>query len=34
MRKFHKDPNRAYLIKKLLEASKDTNEIMKIAKCS
>ena len=34
MRKFNKDPNRLYLIKKLLEAGKDTKEIMEIAKCS
>ena len=31
---FKKDPNRAYLIKKLLKARKTTKEIMKIANCS
>ena len=34
MRKFNKDPNRAYLIKKLLNAGTSTAEIMKIANCS
>ena len=34
MRKFNKDPNRAYLIKKLLNAGTNTAEIMKIANCS
>ena len=34
MRKFNKDPHRAYLIKKLLKAGKSTNEIMEVANCS
>ena len=31
---FRKDPQRVYLINKLLEANKTTNEIMKIVNCS
>ena len=34
MRKFNKDPQGAYLIKKLLKAGKSTDEIMEVANCS
>ena len=34
MRKFNKEPHRAYPIKKLLKVGKSTNEIMEVANCS
>ena len=34
MGKFHKDPNRAYFIKKLLEAGKKTGGVVELANCS